>query len=334
AILQIHPAPGNPDCTGDSAVNILDVICVQRTIAQTAPTISSFSPSTAKAGALVTVQGSHFAAGGVPPTVSLARQGGGTIGAPVTSSSDNSLVFVVPAGAATGSLTVAVLDRPSVASTDPLTILPSSTFTLRASPALLEVLRGQSAAYAVTLESADGFSQLADLSVSGLPAGVTASFDPPHLAAGQTAILNVQAAANAPTGSATLTLSVTATVDGVAATKQTSVGLAVRPVTTSFIGRIVASDSQETPMAGATVELEGTDGNGHPTGCTGEVLTDAAGNFALTNLPAACAGPQIVNFNGLTATSPPGVYASVYNLFTLVSGQVGTPPALVHLPRI
>src|SRR5262245_25843207 len=44
-ILEIHPAPGNPDCTGDSAVNVLDVICVQRTIAQTAPTISSFSPA-------------------------------------------------------------------------------------------------------------------------------------------------------------------------------------------------------------------------------------------------------------------------------------------------
>jgi RHS repeat-associated protein len=334
SILQIHSAPGNPDCTGDSTVNILDVICVQRTIAQTAPTISSFSPAEAKAGALVTVQGNHFAAGGVPPTVNLARQGGGTLGAPVTSSSDSSLVFVVPAGAATGPLTVAVLDRPSVTSTDQLTILPKSTFTLRASPAVLDVLRGQSAAYAVTLESADGFSQLADLSVSGLPAGVTASFDPLHLAAGQTSILNVHATANAPTGSATLTLSVTATVDGVAETQQATVGLNVRPVTTSFIGRIVASDTQETPLVGATVELEGTDGSGHATGCTGETLTDAAGNFAFTDLPAACAGPQIVNFNGLTTTSPSGVYASVYKLFTLVSGQVGTPPALVHLPRI
>jgi len=334
AILQIHSAPGNPDCTGDGVVDILDVICVQRIIAQTAPTISGFSPTTAIAGTLVTVQGSHFAAGGVPPTVSLARQGGGAIGAPVTSSSDGSLVFVVPAGAATGLLTVAVLDRPSVTSTGPLTIHPKSSFTLRASPASLNVIRGQSAAYAVTLESPDGFSQLADLSLSGLPAGVTASFSPLHLAAGQTAILTVQAASSAPTGAATLTVSAASTVDGVAETQQAATGLTVQPVTTSFIGRIAASDSQETPMAGATVELEGTDGSGHATGCTGLTVTDAAGNFSFTNLPAACVGKQLVNFNGTTATSPPGVYASVYKLFTLVSGQVGTPPALVHLPRI
>jgi len=43
-------------------------------------------------------------------------------------------------------------------------------------------------ALAPYLEGADGFAQLADPSVSGLPAGVTASFDPPHLAAGQTAV--------------------------------------------------------------------------------------------------------------------------------------------------
>ncbi len=99
-ILQIHPAPGNPDCTLDSHVDVLDVICVQRVIAQTAPTISEFLPTTATAGTLVTVHGSHFAAGGVPPTVTLARQGGGALGAPVMSSGDDNLVFVVPSGAA------------------------------------------------------------------------------------------------------------------------------------------------------------------------------------------------------------------------------------------
>ncbi len=334
AILQVQAAPGNPDCNGDGAVNILDVICVQGTIAATTPSITGFSPSTATAGTLVTVQGSHLAAGGVPPGVILAKQGGGTLAAPVTSYSDGSLAFVVPAGAATGLLTVLVPERPTTTSASPLTIRPKSSFTLRASPASLGVIRGQAAAYAVTLDSTDGFAQLADLSVSGLPAGVTASFDPPRLAAGQTSILRVQAAAGAAIGSSPLSISAAATVDGVAENQQAAVSLTVRAVTTSFFGRVVASDAQETPLAGATVELEGTDGSGHSTGCASETLTDAAGNFSFTDLPAACAGAQLVNFNGTTVTSPPGVYASVYKLFTLVSGQAVAPMAVVHLPRI
>jgi RHS repeat-associated protein len=334
AILQVHPAPGNPDCNGDSAVNILDVICVQRTIAQTTPAITDFAPRTATAGTLVTVQGSHFAAGGVPPGVNLARQGGGSMAAPVTSFSDGSLAFVVPAGAATGLLTVLVPERPATASTDPLTIRPRSGFTLRASPASLDVIRGQSAAYAVSLDSTDGFSQLAELSVSGLPAGVTAAFDPPRLAAGQTSILTLQATASAPTGSATLSLTAAATVDGVALSQQTAVGAAVRPITTSFFGRIVVSDPQESPLTGVVVTFAGSDGNGHATGCTGQTATDAAGNFSFTDLPAACVGAQILRFDGTTATSPPGVYAALYKAFTLVSGQAVAPMAVIHLPRI
>ncbi|HVR98867.1 MAG TPA: IPT/TIG domain-containing protein, partial [Thermoanaerobaculia bacterium] len=333
-ILSASPAPGDPDCTGDGIVDVLDVICVQKIIAETVPTVIGFEPASAKPGTLVTVHGSHFTASGGAPAVIIQRRGGGSIAAPVGNFNAASLTFTVPPGAATGPLTVTVTDRPATSSIALLTILPSSSFSFIASPVSLSLMRGQSAAVAVTLESSDGFSQLADPSVSGLPAGMTASLDPPHLAAGQTAILTLQAAPNAPTGSATLTLSMTATIDGVAETQQTAVGLNIRPVTTSFVGRIVASDSRETPLAGATVELEGTDGNGHATGCIGETLTDAAGNFAFTDLPAACAGPQIVNFNGLTTTSPPGVYASVYKLFTLVSGQAVTPPALVHLPRI
>jgi RHS repeat-associated protein len=334
AILQVQAAPGNPDCNGDGAVNILDVICVQRTIAATTPSITSFSPTTATAGTLITVQGSHLAAGGVPPGVSLAKQGGGSIAAPVTSYSDGSLAFVVPPGAATGPFTVLVPERPATTSASPLTIHPKSSFTLRASPSPLGVIRGQAAAYAVTLDSPDGFAQLADLSVSGLPAGVTAAFNPPRLAAGGTSILMVQVSAGAATGSSTLSISAAATVDGVAESQQAAVGLTVRPVTTSFFGRVVASDAQETPLAGATVELEGTDGSGHSTGCAAETLTDAAGNFSFTDLPAACAGAQLVNFNGTTVTAPPGVYASVYKLFTLVSGQATAPMAVVHLPHI
>jgi hypothetical protein len=36
-----------------------------------------------------------------------------------------------------------------------------------------------------------------------------------------------------------------------------------------------------------------------------------AGNFSFTNLPPECTGGQLVRYDGLTVTSPPGQYAGV-----------------------
>jgi hypothetical protein len=82
------------------------------------------------------------------------------------------------------------------------------------------------------------------------------------------------------------------------------------------------------------VKMLGLDGGGNATDRTGNTVSDAAGNFALTSLAADCIGPQLVGFNGNTVTSPTGQYADVNLVFTLVSGQVVVSPVLVHLPRI
>ena len=94
------------------------------------------------------------------------------------------------------------------------------------------------------------------------------------------------------------------------------------------------SDAGETPLAGVTVTMLGKDGNGGTTGCSGNAVSDAAGNFLLTNLSATCGGPQLIGFDGTTASNPPGKYAGVNLVFTFVSGQVTASPVLVHLPRI
>jgi YD repeat-containing protein len=96
----------------------------------------------------------------------------------------------------------------------------------------------------------------------------------------------------------------------------------------------VVANSQETPLAGVTVSMLGKDGNGNSTGCTGSTVSDGAGNFALVNLPAMCVGPQLIGYNGTTATSPAGTYAGVNIVYTLVLAQVTASPVLVHLPRI
>jgi RHS repeat-associated protein len=298
------------------------------------PVITSFSPNSASVGTLINVVGNNFIGqGGIAPQVTLNQQGGGTIPAPVSTYTNTTLSFVVPAGAATGPITVTVGSQFAVSQTN-LTIVPSANFTLGFAPNSVNLIPGQSATYNVTLGSNNGFNQLAALSVSGLPSGVTASFSPAQITAGQFSTLTVSAPSSQQTSSTNVTVTASATVAGILETQSAQAALNVIGLTTSFMGRTVVDNAQETPIAGVTVSFLGVDDKNNMTGCNAQTRSDAGGNFQLTNLPAACTGPQLVSYNGLTATSPPGTYAGVNLSYTLASGGVTTPPVLIHLPRI
>jgi hypothetical protein len=299
------------------------------------PTITDFNPKSAPIGTLITVSGTNLQPfAGTAAQVTLAKQGGGAMAGVVSSTTPTSLTFVIPAGAATGPLSVTVNGASSPGTVTPLTIVPSSTYTLSALPASANLIQGQTTTYAVSMSSTSGFNQLAALSLSGVPNGVTASFKPQQISAGQTSILTLTAPAGQTTGTSTLTVSAAATVDGIPVSQSAAASLTVSPVTTSFVGRTVVSDALETPLANVTIRMLGKDGNGATTGCTGTTVSDAAGNFALTNLAANCIGPQLIGYDGLTVTSPPGKYAGVNLVYTLTAGQVTASPVLVHLPRI
>src|ERR1700689_5475645 len=72
-------------------------------------------------------------------------------------------------------------------------------FTLSASPSSLTIKQGGSGVSStITVNPADGFSGSVSLSVSGVPSGVTASFNPTSTST--TSTLTLIAAGNAPTG--------------------------------------------------------------------------------------------------------------------------------------
>ena len=299
------------------------------------PTISDFNPKSAPVGTLITATGMNLQPNtGSAAQFAIAKQGGGTLTGFASTASATSLTFIIPAGAATGIVGITV-NGVNANTAAPLTIVPSSGFTVTATPPSASLIQGQSVAYAVQLSSSNGFNQLAQLSVSGVPAGVTASFTPASITAGQTSTLILSAPSSQATGTTALSISAAATVGGLPTTQSVPASLSVVAPTTTLIGRTVVSDSLQTPLAGVTIKTLGLDGNGNTTGCTGDSATsDAAGNFALTNLPMQCTGPQLIAFDGTTATAPPGKYAGVNLVFTLNQGQVTTSPVLVHLPRI
>jgi RHS repeat-associated protein len=297
------------------------------------PTISDFTPKSGPIGALVTVTGTNFSQGGIGPQITLNKQGGGTIAAPVSSFTATSVTFVIPAGAATGPLVIEVGTQ-SATSAAALNVVASSNFDLTVVPGSIDVIRGQSGSFALTLNSNNGFTQLSGLSVSGLPSGVTASFKPQQITAGQGSVLTISVLVGQPLGATPLTLSAKATVDGIELTSSIAATLNIKPVTTSFLGRTVVADTLETPLSGVTVTFVGKNSNGNPTNCSSQTVSDAAGNFSFTDLPAGCIGEQLIRYDGLTATAPAGRYAGVDLVYTIVANQVTASPVLVHLPRI
>ena len=123
-------------------------------------------------------------------------------------------------------------------------------------------------------------------------------------------------------------------IDGIPVSQSTTAALAVTAPTTSFLGRTVVDNTTQTPLVGVTVTMVGQNGGGSATGCTGSAVSDAAGNFALTNLASNCLGPQLIGFNGNTVTSPAGTYAGLQLVFTLVNNTVVVSPVLVNLPQV
>ena len=118
-------------------------------------------------------------------------------------------------------------------------------FSLKVVPFGQLVTAGGNTTYTVSTLAQLGFSGMVDLSVSGLPAGATASFSPSSIVTPDSATLTVQTAATTPIGSATLTI--TGTSGGLthSVTATITVGTAGTAIPQSGWS-LLSVDSQET----------------------------------------------------------------------------------------
>jgi len=302
---------------------------------QAIPTINSISPEMVAIGDLVVLSGENLKPSTNDlPQVTLAKQDGGRLNALVTSHSQSELSFTIPPGAASGAISLDV-GLFSIISDQILEITSSSNFSLSVAPEKLTVIQGQSAAYVVILSSENGFNQLVNLALSGLPQGMSASFKPQKISVGQSAILTLHAPEDQNTGQTDFTVTAIAEVEGIALQQSEQVMLDVQAITTSFKGRVVLDDTHETPLQGVIVSFEGINENGEPTGCTESTTADAAGNFTFYNLPDHCLGHQVVHYEaGDKVTNLPGLYAEVDQRYFIEKDQSAVPVVPVHLPRL
>jgi hypothetical protein len=194
-------------------------------------TPSDFSVSAAptalsvQAGSGGTVSVSTSTVAGAAETVALSVSGlpagvsGSLSPASVTSGGGSTLTLSASAGAAVGTFTVTVTGTAasggphSAAIALTVTAPPPSDFTVATSPGTLSLTQGTSGAVTVST-TAISVPEVVSLSVSGLPAGVTASFNPSSVNAGANSSLTFSASSSAALGSAIVTITGTAASGG------------------------------------------------------------------------------------------------------------------------
>ena len=170
---------------------------------------------------------------------------------PATATGASSVVtFSAAAGAALGPATVTITGTGgglSRTATIALTVAPAPNFTLAASPAALTVVQGATAQSTITIARQNGFSAAVALSATGLPAGVTAAFNPASTA-GASSVVTFTAAANAAPGTATVTITGT----GGGLTRTTTIALTVAAAANFTLA---ASPASVTVVQGATAQI-------------------------------------------------------------------------------
>lgn len=245
-----------------------------------------------------------FSASGLPSGVTA------TFGA-VGTSETSTLTLTASSSAASSTATVTVTGKSGTLSATvaiPLTVTVPAGFSFAASPTSVSVLRGATATSTVTVTLAKSFSGKVALAASGLPSGVTASFNPASTsttsvvtfsatsaAALATSIiaLNGTATGSAPY-SATLSLTVKAAPSFTLAASPTSLTVA-RSSSASTVLTLTPANG----VAGlATLAVTGL-----PSGVTASFTSSTIASTCTLKLTAsATATPGTVNAN-VTATS-------------------------------
>src|SRR4029077_229242 len=126
---------------------------------------------------------------------------------PSSAASASTLTLASSAAAAVGTFTMTVTGSSGSLTNQTnitLTVNPTGSYTLSASPNSLSILQGTNGISTITVTPQNGFNGNVVLSASGLPSGVTASFNPGTTTT--TSTLTLAASSIAATGNVTVTV--------------------------------------------------------------------------------------------------------------------------------
>lgn len=191
----------------------------------------------------------------------------------------------VPLTGTNGAVTV---ETPRGALTGPeFTIDRAQDFALYATPAAVDLLQGSRRSLQIEAGNAGTaeFRDAVELTAGGLPGGVSLEFLPAALTVGRKGSLLVTAGAEALPGLYNIEVRGTGYTSGILQTRNTSFDLRIQPnpdgMVTGVSGRFVTPEGAGIPGVIVRAEPVGAYGTS-----LGQTVTDAAGDFLLSDLPA------------------------------------------------
>ena len=284
-----------------------------------APVITDFSPKRGIVGTQVVLTGTNLKVDANDPSVTFSGSSG-RLPALVTNASATQVTVTVPNGAITGLIELTHIGG-TASTASPFTVDTEQNFVLTVAPSTTAAVQGSSGTYVVYVTSTQStFSQVASLTATGLPAGITATFDPAQITAGATSTLTLHLSGTISPGSYPFTIRGVAAVGG--NDLERTVGATLNVMAggqTTLSGRVLSTDSE--PIVGATASLDGR-----------TAMTDAAGSFLLTGVTAGTNRPLMID--GRTANSPNKTYPVILEPANIVAGQANVNPYTFYLPPI
>jgi uncharacterized membrane protein len=253
---------------------------------------------------------------------------------PATASSVLTLTASSSAPAANQAITIAGTSGTLTASTNVTVGVHAPNFNLAASPATLGINQGASGTSTISVLPLYGFTGAVNLSVSGLPAGVTASFSP--VSTTGTSTLTVTASSTATSGNSTLTI--TGTSGNLTATTTVSLSIHGPSFTLFSTGAVSIGQGSNGTTYIYVNDQYGFTGNvnfavsGLPNGVTASFSPNpTSGSSALTFTASSSAsvGQSVVTITGTsgalsaTTTVNLGVFAPTFTLYSSGSVNIG-----------
>ena len=197
------------------------------------------------------------------------------------------------------------------------TVTTAANFSLSASPASVNVTQGSMKTTTITATSSGGFASSVALSASGVPSGVTATFNPATLSSGSGSS-TLTFAAGASTATGTYTVTITGTGGGLSRTTSVSLTVAAAPPPANFA--LSASPGAMSTLQGgtSTTSITSTTSGGF----TSAVSLSASGMPA--GVTAAFSPASLASGSGTsTLTFTAGTSATTGTFTVIVTGTGG-----------
>ena len=285
-----------------------------------APVITDFNPKRGVPGAQVILTGSNLKVDSSDPAVTFAGNNGTRVPALVTVASATEVRVTVPNGAFTGLIELSH-NGGTAATATAFTVDTEQEFQLTVAPSTTTAVQGGAGTFVIYVTSQQNtFSQLANLTATGLPEGITATFNPAQITAGANSTLTLQLAGTIAPGNYPFSIHGTASIFGNNVERVAGASLNVMAGgQTTLSGRVLSTDNE--PIIGATASLDGK-----------TAMTDASGSFLLSGITAGSNRPLMID--GRTANSPNKTYPVIIEPANIIAGQANINPYTFYLPPI